>query len=190
MKKEDLIALGVDEETAKSIMALHGKTVTQLNAQVATAESERDGALQQLQSNQTELNSLKDAAKGNEELTQKLTDLQAAFDNSKADSEKALLAANVDYAIKLALKDEHSIDDEYIMEKLDRDTIKLDGDKLMGFEDQLKAIKESKPHLFQNMEQEQKKVDPPTPSIFIGGNPTGGDGDKSIVEKIKERLGE
>ena len=46
MKKEDLIALGIEEETAKSIMALHGKTVTQLNAQVATAESERDSAKQ------------------------------------------------------------------------------------------------------------------------------------------------
>ena len=44
MKKEDLIALGIEEETAKSIMALHGKTVMQLNAQVATAESERDSA--------------------------------------------------------------------------------------------------------------------------------------------------
>ena len=42
MKKEDLIALGIDEEIAKSVMALHGKTVTQLNAQVATAEQERD----------------------------------------------------------------------------------------------------------------------------------------------------
>ena len=46
MKKEDLIALGIEEETAKAIMALHGKTVTQLNAQVATAESERDSAKQ------------------------------------------------------------------------------------------------------------------------------------------------
>ena len=51
MKKEDLIALGIDEEIAKSVMALHGKTVTQLNAQVATAEQERDQFKEQLNSN-------------------------------------------------------------------------------------------------------------------------------------------
>ena len=188
MKREQLKELGLTDEQIGSIMALHGQTVNELNSQLTSAQQEATQYQEQLTSNQTELNSLKDAAKGNEELTQKLTDLQVAFDNSKADSEKALLAANVDYAIKLALKDANSIDDEYIMDKLDRDTIKLDGDKLMGFEDQLNAIKESRPHLFQ--QTEQKKVDPPTPSIFIGGNPTGGDGGKSIVEKIQERLGE
>ena len=83
MKKEDLIALGIDEDTAKNVMALHGKTVTQLNAQVATAESERDSAKQELQANQAELDTLKESAKGNEDLEKQLVDLQTKFDESK-----------------------------------------------------------------------------------------------------------
>ena len=64
-------------------MALHGKTVTQLNAQVATAESERDSAKQELQANQAELDTLKESAKGNEDLEKQLADLQTKFDESK-----------------------------------------------------------------------------------------------------------
>ena len=88
MKKEDLIALGIDEETAKSVMALHGKTVTQLNAQVATVEGERDSAKQELQANQSELDALKESAKGNEALEQQLADLQTKFDESKTNFDK------------------------------------------------------------------------------------------------------
>ena len=83
MKKEDLIALGIEEEAAKSIMALHGKTVTQLNAQVATAEGERDQFKEQLDTNQSELNTLKESAKDNEVLTKQLTEIQEKMDTVK-----------------------------------------------------------------------------------------------------------
>lgn len=105
MKKEDLLELGIDEETAKSVMALHGKTVTSLNTQLSTVQSERDNANQQLEANQTELNSLKESAKGNEELTQQLADLQGKFNTIKSESETKLSEQQKDFAIKLALKE-------------------------------------------------------------------------------------
>ncbi len=39
MKKEDLIALGLSEEQAKSVMTEHGRTVTTLNAQISTLQA-------------------------------------------------------------------------------------------------------------------------------------------------------
>lgn len=39
MKKEDLIALGLTEDQAKSVMTEHGKTVTTLNAQITTLQA-------------------------------------------------------------------------------------------------------------------------------------------------------
>ncbi|WP_185933159.1 phage scaffolding protein, partial [Enterococcus faecalis] len=117
----------------KSIMALHGKTVTQLNAQVATAESERDSAKQELEANQEELTALKESAQGNDDLTQKLADLQTKFDEAKNNSEKQLAEQQKDFAIKLALKEANALDEEILLGQLDKDTIKVVDGNLQGF---------------------------------------------------------
>lgn len=166
MKKEDLIALGIDEEIAKSVMALHGKTVTHLNTQVATAEGERDSAKQELEANQAELNALKEAAEGNEELTKQLADLQAKFDDAKTNSEKQLSEQQKEFAIKLALKESGALDDSIVLGLLDKETIKVTDDGLQGLNEQLEGLKESKGFLFQAAEPEE-----PSPRIVAEGNP-------------------
>ena len=166
MKKEDLIALGIDEEIAKSVMALHGKTVTQLNAQVATAEQERDQFKEQLDSNQTELDALKEAAKGNEGLTQQLADLQSKFDAAKSESETKLAEQQKDFAIKLALKEANALDENIVLGLLDRDTIKVTDEGLQGLDEQLKSLQENKKFLFNAIDNSN-----PTPQIVMPGNP-------------------
>lgn len=169
MKKEDLIALGIDEETAKSVMALHGKTVTQLNAQVATVEGERDSAKQELQANQSELDALKESAKGNEALEQQLADLQTKFDESKTNSDKQLSEQQKDFAIKLALKEAKALDEDIVLGQLDKDTIKVVDGKLQGFDEQLEGLQESKSFLFQKNEEQKN-----SPQIVVPGNPKAG----------------
>lgn len=166
MKKEDLIALGIDEEIAKSVMALHGKTVTQLNAQVATAEQERDQFKEQLDSNQTELDALKEAAKGNEGLTQQLADLQSKFDAAKSESETKLAEQQKDFAIKLALKEANALDENIVLGLLDRDTIKVTDEGLQGLDEQLKSLQENKKFLFNAIDNSN-----PIPQIVMPGNP-------------------
>lgn len=183
MKKEDLIALGIEEEAAKSVMALHGKTVTQLNAQVATVESERDSAKQELAANQEELDTLKEAATGNEDLTQQLADLQTKFDESKTNSEKQLSEQQKDFAIKLALKEANALDEDIVLGLLDKDTIKVVDGKLQGFDEQLKGFQEEKAFLFQ-----QEKKPETTPQIVVGGNPMGATGEKSLSEYSYDEL--
>ena len=186
MKKEDLIALGVDEEVAKSIMALHGKTVTQLNAQVATLEGERDTAQQQLASNQTELDALKESAKGNEALTAQLADLQAKFDESKTNSENTIADLKKQSAIELALTQAGARNITAVKALLDADKLTISENGVEGLEEQLKAVQEANDYLFQ-----QSPAEPGKPTIVTGGNPKGGsDEGKSIVQKIQERLGE
>lgn len=169
MKKEDLIALGIDEEVAKSVMSLHGKQVTQLNAQVATAEQQATQYHVQIQANQDELDSLKEAAKGNEELTKSYADLQAKFDASKSDADSKLSEAQKDYAIKLALKDANALDESIILGLLDRDTIKVADNGLQGLTEQLETLKTDKSFLF----AQETPADPAKPQITVGGNPTG-----------------
>lgn len=170
MKKEDLIALGVDEETAKSIMALHGKTVTQLNAQVATLEGERDTAKQQLASNQTELDALKESAKGNEALTAQLADLQAKFDESKTNSENTIATLKKESAIDVALLKAGAKNSKAAKALLDAEKIELAEDgTIKGLDEQLETIRTENDFLFQPAEpQEQGK-----PKIVNPGNPKG-----------------
>ena len=182
MKKEDLIVLGIEEETAKSIMALHGKTVTQLNAQVATAESERDSAKQELKANQEELTALKESAQGNEELSQNLADLQAKFDEAKTNSENQLAEQQKDFAIKLALKEANALDEEILLGQLDKDTIKVVDGNLQGFEEQLKGLQENKAFLFQT-----DKDPASTPQIVNPGNPKNDKGNTDVFAAAVEK---
>lgn len=71
--------------------------------------------------------------------------------------------------------------------QLDKDTIKVVDGKLQGFDEQLKSLQESKAFLFQQQEQNEDK---PTPTIFAGGIPRAGSNEKTMVQKIQERLGE
>lgn len=169
MKKEDLIALGIDEETAKQVMIAHGKTVTGLNTQLSTAEGERDQFKEQLATNQTELDTLKESAKGNEELTQQLVELQTKYDNSKSETETKLGEQQKDFAIKLALKEAAALDEDIVLAQLDKDTIKVVDGKLQGFDEQLTSLQESKAFLFKVKEEKPN----PTPTITLGGNPKG-----------------
>ena len=168
MKREQLKELGLSDEQIGSIMALHGQTVNELNKSVATAEQERDQFKEQLTTNQTELDSLKESAKGNEELTQQLTDLQEKFDSAKTESETKLAEQQKDFAIKLALKEAQALDEDIVLGQLDKDTIKVVDGKLQGFEEQLKGLQESKTFLFQ-----QEAPAMPTPKIVAPGNPQG-----------------
>ena len=169
MKREELKALGLEDEAIDKVMALHGKSVTELNTKVATAEQQATQYQEQLQSNQDELDSLKEAANGNDELTRSYADLQAKFDTVKTDADSKLSETQKDYAIKLALKDANALDENIILGLLDRDTIKVAENGLQGFTEQLETLKTDKSFLF----AQNEPVEPSNPKIVTGGNPTG-----------------
>ena len=169
MKREELKALGLEDEAIDKVMALHGKSVTELNTKFATAEQQATQYQEQLQANQDELDSLKEAAKGNDELTQQLADLQTKFDTVKTDADSKLSETQKDYAIKLALKDANALDENIILGLLDRDTIKVAENGLQGFTEQLETLKTDKSFLF----AQETPAEPANPQITVGGNPTG-----------------
>ena len=189
MKREQLRELGLTDEQVNSVVGLHGQTVTELNKNLAAAEQERDQLKEQLNSNQTELNALKEATKDNEELTRQFANLQSKFDKAKEDAEANLTEQQKDFAIKLALKEANALDEEIVLSQLDKDTIKVVDGKLQGFDEQLKGLQKNKSFLFQ--EAKDPKTTPPTPTIVTFGNPSGGQSDgKTMIQKIQERLGE
>lgn len=184
MKREELKELGLTDEQLGSVMTLHGKTVTGLNTQINALEGERDQFKEQLTSNQTELDTLKEASKGNEELSKQLEELQAKYDTTKTESETKLAQQQKDFAIRLALKDVNPLDEDIVLGQLNTDTIQVTDNGLKGLKEQVEALQESKAFLFQQPEQTAT----PTPQIVTGGNPKGSRV-LSEEDKIKEALG-
>jgi chromosome segregation ATPase len=95
--KEYLISKGLTEEQATTIVEGMPESKFYLSSEekaderYAKVKSQKEQLEEQLATNQSELNSLKEAAKGNEELTAKYNELQEKFDKSRADS-KAKIA--------------------------------------------------------------------------------------------------
>lgn len=172
MKREFLEGLkieGLTKEVIDQIMAEHGKSVQAEQTKAAAKDSELTKA------NET-IKNLQDAVKkydgaDPEQLKQSLTDLQKKYDTDIAQ-------AKMDNALELALVQGKAKNTRAIKALLNMDAIKLDGDKLLGLDDQLGRLKTEADYLF---ETDQPPKDPKyTP-------PGGGDPDK-VTTTLKDAL--
>ncbi|MCR6116642.1 phage scaffolding protein [Salipaludibacillus agaradhaerens] len=180
MNREELKSLGLTDEQIDKVMASHGKTLNETKEKadkVDGLESQIEDYKQQIADRDTQLEELGEKAKGNEELTSQIEELKQQNETTKTEYEQKLEQQAFDHAIEKALgstnpkkgKDDdvsHSL--KAIKSLLDMDTIKMDGDTLKGFDDQLKTIKETSPFLFESEESQQ------SPQIVTPGNPDGG----------------
>lgn len=172
--KEYLLSKGLSEEQAESIVngmpenEFYLASEEKLDERYSKLKQQKEQLDEQLQTNQTELDALKESAKGNEDLTKQLTDLQEKFNESEQASKTALAEKDKDFAIKLALKEANALDEGILLNLIDRDTVKVTDNGLQGLTEQLDSLKENKAFLF----QAETKPDP-TPKIVTGGNPAG-----------------
>lgn len=172
MKREELKELGLTDEQIGSIMALHGVTVNELNSRVSTAEQQATQYQEQLEKNQNELNDFKANAKGNEDLTKQLEDLQSKFDETKTSSEQQIADLKKSSAIDLALTQAGAKNIKAAKALLDSESLELTDEGLKGLDEQLTALKESDGYLFGSNEPV-----PPNPEgkkATFGGNPSSG----------------
>ncbi|EGP5171815.1 TPA: phage scaffolding protein [Enterococcus faecium] len=149
MKREQLKELGLSDEQIGSVMALHGATVNELSSNVAAAEQQVNQYKEQLDANQTELDSLKKAAEGNEELTTQLSDLQEKYDQAKADSESKIAEIKKTSAIELALTQAGARNIKAAKALLDSEKLELTDEGIKGLDEQLNTLKESDGYLFE-----------------------------------------
>ena len=179
--KEYLISKGLTEEQAETITGGMAEnkfflaSEEKLDERYAKMKSQKEQLETQIATNQKELETLKETAKGNEELTKQLTELQTAFDNSKAESESAMKEQQKDFAIKLALKDSNTLDSDIVMGLINKDSINVTDDGLHGLKDQIEKLQEEKPFLFQ--EKDPDPENPATPKIVTPGNAKGKNAD-------------
>ncbi|MRG86998.1 phage scaffolding protein [Salinibacillus xinjiangensis] len=117
-----------------------------------------------------QINDLSEKAKGNEELTKTIDSLKQQNEDTKKQYEDQIKQQQFDYALKDELTAAKVKNPKAVKALLDTEAIKLDGDKLLGLEEQLKGIKESDPYMF---EESQDPQDPPKPSFTPGTHQRG-----------------
>jgi hypothetical protein len=101
-----------------------------------------------LKTRDQQLEDLKNAAGTNEDLKQQIKDLQDANEKATRAWEDKLAQMQLDFAIEKALTAAKAKNPKAVKALLDMDKVKLDGDQLLGIDEQLKALQQSDPYLF------------------------------------------
>lgn len=81
-------------------------------------------------------------------LNAKIAELQAANSTAQTEHEKALSAAKLNFALEARLMKEGAVNTKAVRALLDGSKISLDGENLIGFDDQIKALKETEKWAF------------------------------------------
>jgi len=111
-----------------------------------------------------QLDELKKAAGASEELRAQIQKLQDENRQAKEKYEADLKELKLSTAIKAAIAGK-AHDEDLVAGLFDRNKLVLDGDKVVGLEEQLKALQESKAFLFKQDNSQQQQ-----PGFHIGGN--------------------
>lgn len=139
MKTEDLKAKGLTEEQITFVMAENGKDVG--NEKAKTAEETK-----KLENANTTINELQDKVKkfdgvDVEKLKKETADLQSKYDTDVS-------KLKLDNALELALITNKAKNAKAVRALLDESLIKLDGDKVLGLDEQLTKLKKEQDFLF------------------------------------------
>lgn len=168
MTLEQLLEMGLDEEIAKKVLEAHKEAIKDNYVPIARfneINEEKKELKNQLDDRDKQLQELKVKAAGNEELTAKITELEELNNQTKEEYENKIAALRKETAIELALKDEKAKNVKAVKALLDLEKVSLDGDNILGLEEQLKGLKESDPYLFGEDKLSGREPKPPTDPV-------------------------
>jgi len=152
MNREELKALGLTDEQINSVMASHGTVVNATKEELTTVTTDRDSLKGQLTDRDTQLEALKTKATGNEDLTAEIERLKGENQTTASEYQEKLDKQAFDFSLEKALTGAKVRNPKAVKALLDIDSIKLDGEKLLGLDDQIKALQESDDYLFESEE--------------------------------------
>lgn len=153
MKQEDLTALGLQEEQAKNVLALHEKELGKAFSAREGLKAENDTLKSQLEQRDADIEALKKTAGDTEALTAKLTELQGKYQADTEKLQEQLSARDYNDAIRSAIESKgvkfsSKAAERAFMADLREKQLKLDNGALMGFDDFLTAQKTADPSAF------------------------------------------
>ncbi|WMM24055.1 phage scaffolding protein [Tissierella sp. MB52-C2] len=151
MTLEQLLEMGLDEETAKKVLKAYQDSLKDKFIPIERfneVNEEKKELKTQIEDRDKQLKELKVKAAGNEELTTKITELETLNSQTKEEYETKIIALRKETSIELKLKDEKAKNIRAVKALLDLERVSLDGDNLIGLDEQLKTLKEKESYLF------------------------------------------
>jgi hypothetical protein len=153
MKTEDLKAQGFTDEQIKYIMAENGKDIEAEKAKIKVETEKLTKANETIKSLQETVKKFDGVDV--EQLKKDLADAETKYTAE-------LSATKLNYALEARLAKEGAVNSKAVKALLDKSKISLDGDNLIGIDEQLKVLKEKEKWAFTQ----------PTPDVpGVGGNP-------------------
>ncbi len=168
MTKKDFTDLGISEELATKAAEASKKELESYvqKSKYDLAVTEKETLEIQIKEHVKQLEELKKAAKGSEELEKKVKELQDNAAASKAKYEKQINDIQLNHAIDTALKEAKAKNTKAVRSLLDMNDIVLDDGKVKGLDKQIKKLQEAEDSkfLFESV------ADPKDGKPKIGGN--------------------
>lgn len=173
MTREQLKELGLNDEQIEAVMRTYGQSVNDIKEKadkVDGLESQIEDLQGQIQDRDTQLTDLKEEVKDNEKLTNRIIDLEQENEDVTNKFKDKLQKQSFDFALEKELGKAGAKSPKAVKALLDTESIKLDGETLLGLDDQLKSLQESDGYLFGEDEPAGLKGRKPHES---GQNPPG-----------------
>jgi predicted RNase H-like nuclease (RuvC/YqgF family) len=144
MKRKFLEDLGIEKDAIDKIMAENGNDIEAAKSDYTNLKAELEAANATIAERDTQLASLKDSTKDNEELTKKIAALEQENKDSAAKHKSELNALKIDATVEKALLSYKAKTPKAVKAMLDVESIKLDKDgNVTGLDEQIKAIAEA-----------------------------------------------
>lgn len=150
MTKKDFTDLGISEELAAKAAEASKKELESYvqKSKYDLAVTEKETLEIQIKEHGKQLEELKKAAKGSEELEKKVKELQDNAAASKAKYEKQINDIQLNHAIDTALKEAKAKNAKAVRSLLDMNDIVLDDGKVKGLDKQIKKLQEAEDSKF------------------------------------------
>ena len=197
MTKKDFTDLGISEELATKAAEASKKELESYvqKSKYDLAVTEKETLEIQIKEHGKQLEELKKAAKGSEELEKKVKELQDNAAASKAKYEKQINDIQLNHAIDTALKEAKAKNAKAVRSLLDMNDIVLDDGKVKGLDKQIKKLQEAEDSkfLFESAPQPEDgkpkiggSTDNANSSSIGNGSANNGNGSKSIGQLMAE----
>ena len=163
MNKEELMELGVEEELAKKIIIMHGKSIESFKTTNAELQAKIDELTAE---NETALTKLKEFEELDVDgIAAKAEKYKAEAEEARQQAESKIIELRYDHSLEKALVKHKAKNVTAVKALLNQEELKLAEDgTIEGLEEQLKSIKSENDFLF-----DSEKADP---KIVVGSNNT------------------
>ena len=180
MNREQLRALGLNEEQIDAVMADHGRSIQSVQTRLTAAENRA-----------TELETQLENATNSEEI-QTLTQRAEQAETQATELQSQLNQITIDNLVNDALTTAGATDLEYARFKLGEVELSEDGKSITDLDNKVKDLQTQIPTYFQTNEPTEGEGTTPPPADPLGGfrqvNPAPGDGKPSGQNEVQAMI--